>query len=305
MRRKTAINAAAASSLAAALFIAVPAVASQMSTDVPYVCSWVTLSPTQTTVNGASTTIHVPVTPSATYYFPVTVQAPDRVTAGATATVSWKISQPTQLGEPSMLAPSAIPSGGAIQLVGELEGSGAPFAGTITGATQSSLPDGLVSQSPVPLPPLVARVMPTASGALSLTVDSFKVVAVPRGVEEDWQTCSVHPRAAASNKAVVVINVQASHSPRTTATVTATATAGTPVPTQTVTSTITASTTTTATAQVTKTPKGAPQTGEAMVEGPSAGALFGGGAFLTLLSVVMGVVWRRRMIKPTGDGTPD
>src|SRR3954469_23270999 len=100
VRRKTAINAAAASSLAAPLFIGIPAIASTTTVDVPYVCSYATS--THTRVSGTPTDL--PITPSATYYFPVVVQAPDRATAGATVTISWKINQPTLPGEPTMRA---------------------------------------------------------------------------------------------------------------------------------------------------------------------------------------------------------
>jgi hypothetical protein len=228
------------------------------------------------------------------------VQGPDKATAGATVTVTWKISQPTLPAEPSMLAPSTLPAGGVIQLEGELDGAGDPFAATVTATAQTAAPDGLSTASAVPLPTLVAKVVPTASGQLSLTAGKFKVVAVPRGVEEDWQTCAVHPRAAASNKAVIAISVAASPTPRTTTTHTATATATYSTPAQTVTATVTASA---AAAQVQKTPKGAAQTGEAMAEGPSAQLLFWVGSILLFGSVAMGVAWRRRIARTLNNGT--
>ncbi|WP_405144494.1 hypothetical protein OG589_42105 [Sphaerisporangium sp. NBC_01403] len=279
-RRRIATKAAVAGVLSAGvLLVGVPAIAALTAVDVTYTCG------------------------SAEYDFNVELMSPiPAATQGATATLTWKILQPTAAAASPLPAVSSLPATASNKIVleGDVAVSGTPVVPqpTTKKASGSAVPAVDVAEdAAVPLPTMFVTVIPTATGPVEVKPDKFLLKVVPTAAASPtatWYTCT--PKTAAEAAAAAITFTVApsaaatSPTPTPSETPTPTPTATTPKPTHTVYETVTNK----PSQQVTRKPGGGAATGGGGDVGPDGRMFVMAGTVLVLGAGVGGLMMRRR-----------
>lgn len=276
-RRRLALKTSAFALLGAGIFGVMPAIAALATpTTVPYVCT-----PGVGAPQGA---------PTSTVTFNMELATPAGVTPHATATVNWRIVQP------SLAAPASIAPNATIVAEATVTPSGSPVPSAPVVATGAATPaTGFPSGSPVAIPTMNIVVTPTATGTVFVKGDAF-AVKVNNSV---LYNCTPTPTGMGPSANFVVATgtgtgtgtgtPTTSNTPTTTPP-TSTPTTHTPKPTKTTTKFVTA----TPTKKSSKTPKAGADTGGGGEIGPDGRVFLLVGSLLIVGAGAGGLVLRRR-----------
>ncbi|GAA1016063.1 hypothetical protein Aple_011600 [Acrocarpospora pleiomorpha] len=231
--------------------------------------------------------------------------------------VTWKLvpadPEQGQASESLMIPPTPIQSGDTVLIEGQLSISGTPVTAN-PGAT--TLDASVVAQTSVatttamsPIPDLVLRLTPSATGTIGVVADSFKLNLVPSGAQSTsaLYTCSKVATAAAASLLLTVVSASTSDTddPTTTSTVFETETETVSVTdTATVTNSVDVTNTSTVsvtnTAQVRMTPVGGAQTGGGGDMGPDGRLIMLAGTAFIAAAAFGGLLLRHRLSRSSG-----